>query len=113
MARERTRSFLDGAKGRAKSDPAVMAAAIDAIIPALSAEAEQATSDEANLHLSEVADGDDPKLREFHERCTQKLGSIRRDQAEIVRRLRRLARARREYNELLTEMEAHLAQADP
>lgn len=105
MARERTRAFLDEAKHPSRGDPAALGDGVAVLIPALAAAAEQAIADESNLQLAEMADGDEPAVRELLARCAQKLGAIRRESAEIGKRLRRVLQARREYDGLLAEIE--------
>lgn len=111
MARERTRTFVTDAQARRKSDPIALTAALETFMPQLTALAEQATADEANLHLAELTDGDDGddgKLRGLCERANQKLGAIRREQGEIVKRLRRVVQARREYDAVLADIAGQL-----
>lgn len=108
MARERTRTFVTEAQARRRSDPAAFTSALETFVPQLNAMAEQATADEANLQLAELTDGDDAALRGLHERATQKLGAIRREQGEIAKRLRRVLQARREYDALVSEIASQL-----
>lgn len=104
MARERTRLYLAQAKARERSNAGELTAAVDGFLPALTGLLEQAVIDEGGLHLAEQSDSD-AALRDLFEQASQKLGAIRREHAEITKRLRRVMQARREYDEVLEQIE--------